>query len=118
MFKNILIVIKIDLCVKRYIFSFLLYVVSLLLCVARFLCNVRQCAFLFTWDSSYHLKRESIISACFIRLYVWVGVYVCFPYLVMLWLYVGLWVFAVFSCTFLFFQWPVLEYIFLLALGV
>jgi hypothetical protein len=52
-------------------------------------------------------------------LYVWVGAYVGFPYLMlMLWLYVGLLVFDVlFSCFFLFFPWPALEYKSLLAQG-
>jgi hypothetical protein len=64
------------------------------------LANVRSC---FSWDSSYDLKYECVISACIISLYVWVVVYVGFPYLMLvLWLYVGLRVCDVlFSCSFL-----------------
>lgn len=50
------------------------------------------------WDSSYDLKY--VISAYIINLYIWIGVCVGFPYLMlMLWLQVGMWVCdTLFSC--------------------
>jgi hypothetical protein len=41
--------------------------------------NVRSC---FSWDSSHDLKYECVTSTCVINLYVWVKVYVDFPYVV------------------------------------
>jgi hypothetical protein len=56
-----------------------------------------------SWDSTYDLKYECVISASIILLYVLVRAYVGFRYLMlMLWLYVGLRVCGVFfSCCFL-----------------
>jgi hypothetical protein len=49
--------------------------------------------FCFLWVSFYDLKYEFLINACNINLYVWVEVYVGFPYfVVVLWLCVVVWV--------------------------
>jgi hypothetical protein len=39
--------------------------------------NVHSC---FSWDSSNDLKYKCVVSVCIISLYVWVGVFVYFPY--------------------------------------
>jgi hypothetical protein len=52
------------------------------------LASVHSC---FSWDPSYDLKYECAFNACTISLYVLIGVYASFPYLMLLlWLYVGL----------------------------
>jgi hypothetical protein len=58
---------------------------------------VRSCL---AWDSTYDLKYGCVISAYIKSLCVWVGVYVGFPCLVLMWVYVGLRVCDVlFSCS-------------------
>jgi hypothetical protein len=103
-FSHILIGIKIELCVERCIHLFS----PLAVCRVPFTwcCQIfRWCSrvyVMFNWYSSYYLKYKCVISVCIISLYVWVGVYVGFPYCIfVLWLYVGLQVCVV--CCFYFF---------------
>jgi hypothetical protein len=60
------------------------------------LASVRSC---FSWDPSYNQKYECGFS---ISLYVWVGVYASFPYLMLMFLYIDLGMSdLLFSCSFL-----------------
>jgi hypothetical protein len=63
---------------------------SLLLSVVRWLGSVRQCAFLFS--VGFLLQSELLMLLCVNYKFVcWVRIYVGFPNLMLMWLYVGLW---------------------------
>jgi hypothetical protein len=59
-------------------------------CCQIVLGDVRQFMFLFPWNSSNDLIFEYVIRACILISCVWLGVYVDFPYHMLMLFYVGL----------------------------